>query len=312
MQPVNVPDLTARQLHAVLAVAEYNSFIAAAAFLKTSQPSLTRTIMRVEDVLGVRLFDRSTRRVAITAAGKEFVAVAERMLNDLRISIRSMREVGEEQRGQIIISSIMSVANALIPAVAAKYRASRPGIEIMLREGVHGAVLEDIRSGTADLGATYVDNVPDFVEAKRVSREVFVVILPRGHALTEIAKRSAVTLTELVNFPLVSLPHESRTRRTIDGAASSAGLTLRHVATVTQFTTMMSFVRAGVGIAVVPSGAIAGLLGKDLAVLKLIRPRLSRDVGLIWLRERELTPAARGFALIFEEIWRHSDKLIRK
>jgi DNA-binding transcriptional LysR family regulator len=312
MQPVNVPDLTARQLHAVLAVAEYNSFIAAAAFLKTSQPSLTRTIMRVEDVLGVRLFDRSTRRVAITAAGKEFVAVAERMLNDLRISVRSMREVGEEQRGQIIISSIMSVANGLIPAVAAKYRASRPGIEIILREGVHGAVLEDIRSGTADLGATYVDNVPDFVEAKRVSREVFVVILPRGHPLTKIAKRSRVTLTELVNFPLVSLPHESRTRRTIDGAAASAGLTLRHVATVTQFTTMMSFVRAGVGIAVVPSGAIAGLLGKDLAVLKLISPRLSRDVGLIWLRERELTPAAQGFAVIFEEMWRHKDKLIRK
>ena len=123
MQPANVPDLTARQLHAVLAVAEYNSFIASAAFLKTSQPALTRTIMRVEDVLGVRLFDRSTRRVAITAAGKEFVAVAERMLNDLRISVRSMREVGEEQRGQIIISSIMSVANGLIPAVAAKYRA---------------------------------------------------------------------------------------------------------------------------------------------------------------------------------------------
>jgi len=312
MQPVNVPDLTARQLHAVLAVAEYNSFIAAAAFLKTSQPALTRTIMRVEDVLSVRLFDRSTRRVAITAAGKEFVAVAERMLNDLRISVRSMREVGEEQRGQIIISSIMSVATGLIPEIAAKYRASRPGIEIILREGVHGAVLEDIRNGTADLGATYVDSVPDFVEAKRVSREVFDVILPRGHPLTKITKRSSVTLTELANFALVSLPHDSRTRRTIDAAASSIGVTLRHVATVSQFTTMMNFVRAGVGIAIVPSGAIAGLLGKDLAVLKLIRPRLSRDVGLIWLRERELTPAARGFAVIFEEMWRHNERLMRK
>jgi len=71
-------------------------------------------------------------------------------------------------------------------------------------------------------------------------------------------------------------------------------------------------VRAGVGIAIVPFGDITGLLGKDLAVLKLIRPRLSRDVGLIWLRERELTPAARGFAVIFEEIWRHSEKLMRK
>jgi DNA-binding transcriptional LysR family regulator len=70
---------------------------------------------------------------------------------------------------------------------------------------------------------------------------------------------------------------------------------------------MMSFVRAGVGIAVVPSGAIARLLGKDLAVLKL-SPRLSRDVGLIWLRERELTPAARGFAIIFEEMWRATVK----
>jgi DNA-binding transcriptional LysR family regulator len=304
MHPSNVPDLSARQLHAVLAVAEYNSFIAAAAFLKTSQPALTRTIKRVEDVLGVRLFHRSTRRVEITAAGKEFAAVAERMLNDLRISVGSMREIGEEQRGQIIVSSIMSVANGLLPAIVAKYRASRPGIEIILREGVHGTVFEDIRSGTADLGITYLDDVPDFIEAKRMSHEVFSVILPRTHPLAKTSKRAAVALADLVSFPFVSLPYDSRTRRIIDGVASTAGHTLRHAATVTQFATMMSFVRAGVGIAIVPSGAIAGFLGKDLAILKLVKPQLTRNVGLIKLRERELTPAARGFATIVEEMWR--------
>jgi len=307
MRPSSVPDLSARQLHAVLAVAEYNSFIAAAAFLKTSQPALTRTIKRVEDVLGVRLFDRTTRRVGITAAGKEFVAVAERMLNDLRISVRSMREIGEEQRGQIIISSIMSVANGLLPTIVAKYRASRPGIEIILREGVHGTVFEDIRSGTADLGITYVDDVPDFIEAKRMGREVFDVILPRTHPLVKASKHASVTLTDLVNSPFVSLPFDSRTRRIIDGAASTAGHTLRHAATVTQFATMMSFVRAGVGIAIVPSGAITGFLGKGLAVLKLTKPRLSRDLGLIKLRERELTPAAKGFAVMVDEMWRKAD-----
>ena len=301
MHPSSVPDLSARQLRAVLAVAEYNSFIAAAAFLKTSQPALTRTIKRVEDVLGVRLFDRSTRRVGITAAGKEFVAVAERMLNDLRISVRSMREIGEEQRGQIIISSIMSVANGLLPAIVAKYRASRPGIEIILREGVHGTVFEDIRSGTADLGITYVD---DFIEAKRMGREVFDVIVPRTHPLAKTSKQPAVALDDLVSFPFVSLPYDSRTRRIIDGAASTAGHTLRHAATVTQFATMMSFVRAGVGIAIVPSGAIARFLAKDLVVLKLTKPRLSRDLGLIKLRERELTPAAKGFAIMIERMWR--------
>src|SRR5262245_65452954 len=153
MPPSNVPDLTARQLHAVLGVAEYNSFIAAASFLKTSQPALTRTIKRVEDILGVRLFDRSTRRVAITAAGKEFVAVAERMLNDLRISVSSMREIGQEQRGQIIIPSIMTVATGLLPAIIPKYRSSRPGINIVLRVDVNGKVLVDVSSGLADLGA---------------------------------------------------------------------------------------------------------------------------------------------------------------
>jgi DNA-binding transcriptional LysR family regulator len=305
MPPINIPDLTARQLHAVLAVAEYNSFIAAAAFLKTSQPALSRAIKRVEDVVGVRLFDRSTRRIAITTAGKEFVAVAERMLNDLRISISSMREIGQQQRGRIIISSIMSVANGRLPVIVAKYRASHPGIEIILREGVHGTVLEDIRSGAADLGATYVDDIPDFVEAKRLSREVLAVVVPRKHPLAKSSKRSTLTLTELVDFPLVSLPHESSTRRIVDGAAAAAGQILRHAATVTQFATVMSFVRAGVGIAIVPAGAVSGLLDKDLAALPLAKPQLSRNVGLIWPRERELTPAARGFAAMMEEMWRH-------
>ncbi|HXA17009.1 MAG TPA: LysR family transcriptional regulator, partial [Thermoanaerobaculia bacterium] len=93
-----------------MALAEYGSFIAAAALLKTSQPAVTRTVKHVEEVLGVKLFDRSTRSVQITAAGKEFVGVAGRMLNDLKITIRSMRELADQRRGQIIVSSIMSVA----------------------------------------------------------------------------------------------------------------------------------------------------------------------------------------------------------
>src|SRR5262249_22434544 len=140
----------------------------------------------------------------------------------------------------------------------------------------------------------------------------FEVIVPRGHPLTKIAKRSSVTLTELANFALVSWPHGSGTRRTIDAAASSTRVTLRHVATVSHFTTMISFVRAGVGIAIAPSSAAAGFLGKDLTVLKLIKPRISGNVGLIWLRERELTPAARGFAVILEEMWRHTGRLMQK
>jgi DNA-binding transcriptional LysR family regulator len=132
----NLPDLTTRQLVAVLAIAEYGSFVAAAALLKTSQPALARVVRRVEDVLGVLTFQRTTRRVRITSAGKEFIAVVERVLNDLRITARNMRELADQMRGQVIISSIMSVANGVLPRMIAEYRASRPGVEIQIREGV--------------------------------------------------------------------------------------------------------------------------------------------------------------------------------
>jgi DNA-binding transcriptional LysR family regulator len=303
MHSLHVPDLTARQLHAVLSIAEYGSFVAAAAFLNTSQPALTRTIRRVEDVLGVRLFERSTRRVAMTAAGREFVALAERMLNDLRIGVRSMREIGQQQRGQVIVSSIMSVANTFLPQMILSYRSRRPGVEIQVREGVHGSVLEDVRSGVADLGITYVDDVPEFVRPTRLNREVFKVVVPRGHSLARMRAARSVRFADVAMFPLVSLPSDSRTRRLIDGAAAAAGQDLQHVVTVTQFATMMSFVRAGVGLAIVPSGALAGNHGEELVVLALTKPQLRRDLGMIMLRGREPTPAASGFASAVLETW---------
>src|SRR5579859_4383137 len=139
------PDVSSRQLRAVLAVAEYRSFIAAAAFLKTSQPALTRTIKQIEGALGVSLFSRSTRQVSITDAGKEFTALAERLLNDLKIGIKNMRELADQRRGQIIVSSIMSLAHAALPKVIAQYKRQFPGIEIHLREGVQGNVQDDLR-----------------------------------------------------------------------------------------------------------------------------------------------------------------------
>jgi DNA-binding transcriptional LysR family regulator len=128
-----LPDLSARQLEAVLALAQYGSFVAAAAHLRISQPALTRAVKRLEASLGVRLFERTTRRVQITAAGREFAAVAERMLNDLGITVQSVREVAEERRGLVVISSVMSVAGGVLPAIVAAYRADRPGVEIRMR-----------------------------------------------------------------------------------------------------------------------------------------------------------------------------------
>ncbi len=97
----------------------------------------------------MRLFDRSTRRVQITEAGREFAAVAERMLNDLGITVQSVREVAQERRGLVVVSCVMSVAGGVLPRMIAAYRSGRPGVEIHLREGVYASILDDVRSGVA-------------------------------------------------------------------------------------------------------------------------------------------------------------------
>jgi DNA-binding transcriptional LysR family regulator len=303
MAPLEVPDLTSRQLQTVLALAEYGSFIAAASLLKTSQPAVTRTIKHVEDVLGIKLFDRSTRSVQITAAGKEFVAVAARIQNDLKITLRSMRELSDQRRGQIIISSIMSVANGKLPGLVSAYRLDHPGIELHVRDGVHGTVVEDVRSGASDFGITYLDDLPDPFQSVRVGREDFTVVLPKNH---ELARKTTLSLSDLKDVPLVSLPSDSRTRRVIDGAASSVGLTLNHVVTVSQFATMLGFVRAGIGLAIAPKSGVASFLGKELSAVPIRGRPLARDLGIITLKEREPSPAATGLMSLIKGSW---DKL---
>ena len=300
----SLPDLSARQLEAVLALAEYGSFVAAAARLRISQPALTRLVKRLETSLGVRLFERSTRKVQITAAGREFAAVAERMLNDLGITVRSVREVAEERRGLVVISSVMSVAGGLLPGIIASYRTDRPGVEIHVREGVHATVVEDVRSGVADFGIGYVDELPEFAVGTPLGRETFCAVVPTRHKL---ASKRHVSLADLVGQPIVALPTESRTRHTIDAAAATAGLTLRQMVTVTQVATLLGLVGAGVGVGIVPKGAVRGPMGRGLRVIPLGPPLLTRRLGLIALREREPTPAASGFLALLRRRWPKED-----
>jgi len=295
-----VPDLGTRQLQAVAAVAEYGSFIAAAAYLRTSQPALSRTVRRVEDVLGVSLFERTTRSVRLTEAGREFLAVAERVMNDLQISARSLRDLADEQRGQVILASIMSIAACRLPDILATYRKSRIAVEIYLREGVHGAVIEDVRSGAADFGLTYIEDLPEGLDAEPLGQEAFCVALPKGHRLCAQAR---VSLSDLHGEPLISLPSNAQTRRIVDGVAVAGGFSLLHAIIVTQSPTMMRLVGAGVGPALVPAGATFGLNDPRIVVRPMSEPQIERRFGIVTLQERALTPAAAGMITVVRDSW---------
>jgi DNA-binding transcriptional LysR family regulator len=287
-----LPSLGSRQLKAVLAVAEYRSFVAAASFLRLSQPALTRTIKQVEGELGVQLFSRNTRHVTVTAAGKEFANLAERLLGDLQIGVAHMRELADRPCGQIVVTSVVSLASAMLPALLADYRRRFSGIEVHLREGLHHAVMEELRSGLADFGIGYIDDAPKSFITENLGTETFHVVLPRDSAL---ARRKTVELRAMADAALVSFPAESRTRRIVDGAAAAMGISFQYSMTANRLPALHGLIRNRIGLAIVPSSERPLPDDPDLVSRPLAGKRLACQIGIMRLRERDLTPAAAEF-----------------
>jgi len=293
--PAEPPDLSSRQLKAVLTLAEQRSFIAAATALRISQPALTRTIKQVERTLGVPLFLRTSRQVRITPAGREFVALAERLLGDLHIGVESLRGREGRPAGQVVVSSVHSLSRALQRTIMEEYEKQFPRTQVHLREGIHGDVLDDVGSGVADFGVGYVDGLPKNLLGATLAVERLHVILP---ATSPLSARSQFDIHALNGVALVSFPPDSRTRRLVDRAAAASGFALRYVMTVNRLPTLIDLVGNGIGLAILPSSEHEVARTHRLISRPLVGPRLASRLGLILLRNRELAPPAAALLTI--------------
>jgi DNA-binding transcriptional LysR family regulator len=291
MQDLDVPDLRTRELRAIVALAEYSSFVGAASFLKTSQPALTRAIKRVEKELGVTLFARSTRQVEITSEGREFAAVAERVLKDLQITIRALSDLSRDLRGRITFTTYSAFSMGKLPMIVRRYREELPSIELRIREGRQVDILEDVRSGTAEFGIGYIDLVPDNLKSELLRPEPLYVVVPSSHRLATL-RRQRIRLEELRDEMLISPPSNTFIRRLVDDAAANIGVTLNYGLVVERLASLIGHVKAGVGIALIPEEVLPPKPWKDFEALLLTEPALSVSVGFITLPNRHITPAA--------------------
>jgi LysR family carnitine catabolism transcriptional activator len=306
VRPLN---LSLRHLRAVRDVAAHGSFTAAALNLAMTQPGVSRLVAQVERDLGVPLFLRSTRSVVLTGPGRELAEAVGRFLDDLDAQVAHARGIGGQVRGRLVISCLLSLTHHLVPDALAAYRREHPGVEIHMREGLGSEVYEDVRSGIADFGLGNATGLGPEIVAEDVVREACLVVLPAGHRL---AARPAVTLAELAEEPLVSLPLGSGLRRLIDGTAAAQGITLSHMTVVEQFGSLFDFVAAGLGLAIAPPTALPPRLPRTLQARPIVSPAIVREIGILRLRARPLPPAAQGFLGMFRPRFAQSGKARRR
>jgi LysR family transcriptional regulator, carnitine catabolism transcriptional activator len=285
--PIN---LSTRELQAFVTLAEQRNFTRAAALTHLSQPAFSALIRTLEDGLGARLFDRTTRSVALTAEGLVFIDAARRLLQDAEQALSDMREHVARRRGRVAIALLPSLAAGWLAPLLAEFHARHPGIELDVADVLSDACIERVRGGSADfaIASTRADSAELVTEDFCSDR--FHVVCPRGHALA--AGRGPVTLAQLAPYAIVQLARSSSVRQYVDAAIYPARL--RTVMELDQLSTVAGMVKAGLGITVVPSLTLFHFVDPALATRPLRAQALLRQVFVVRRRDRGLSLAAQA------------------
>lgn len=283
------PDLSSRELQAVILVARYFSFIAAASELRLSQPGLSRIVRKVEQQLGVALFHRTTRQVTLTAAGAQFIPMAERVLQDLAVGVDAVRDLRNQARGQVAIGCPMSMAQSDMIGVLLEYRQQHPQVSLVIHDGLQSLIREEVLNGVLDFGIGFIRAPMDELTVEPLYDGCFHVVFHRDHPFRA---RSVVPLRDLRDEVLVSLPPSANLRQIFDGAAASAGFRLNHAITVNTYSTLFALLRARAGIAILPDPGVPA--PDDPAILSrpIDPPRVPSALSIMSLKSRSVSPAA--------------------
>lgn len=276
-------------LRAFIAVADHAGFSAAAGELHLSQSALSRRIDRLEAALGARLFERTTRRVALTAEGREFLRRARELLDGLELSMMNIRAVAERMRGEVTIACVPSAVRYFLPQVLHEYHAAYPGIVVRIIDEGANNVLAAVAGGEADFGLNYIGTQEPDIDFEPVLNEPFVLACRRDHPL---ARRRKVTWAELNDHDYLTVTRASGNRAILEQALAGAAAPPRWFCEVRHVLSVVSLVEAGLGVAAVPRLAMPPGDHPLLASVPLVEPAVSRTIGLIRLRARRLAPAA--------------------
>lgn len=308
MSSVSVPRPSIADLRAFATVSELQSFAAAAKVLHLSQPALSRRISHLEETLGVRLFDRTTRSVELTLLGRSFLGQIQRVIDDLDRSVVSLHDVARLEAGDITVGCVFSAVHDFLPPVIRRFREQYPQVMVRIIEEGADEVLACVKDGEADFALNYTGMQDPEVEFTPLLKEPFVLACPAGHPL---AKRNTVTWQELANYPYALVSQASRNRVLIDQALAGVKDLPRPVCEVRHISTLISIVEVGLAVAVVPKLTLPHKATTVVGV-ELSRPRITRTIGLIRRRGRSMSPASTAFAQMLSQAGQATAKPARK
>jgi LysR family transcriptional regulator, carnitine catabolism transcriptional activator len=284
--------LTLVQLEAFAEVAQRANFRAAAAALHVSQPALSRTIRLAEAALDTRLFDRDTRRVQLTAAGRELLPIAKRILADFNGAFSELAQFLEGRSGHVKVAALPSLGVAVLPAAVASFREAHPRARFSIIEGPADFVRACIEDGRADFGVTVRPQGDEPLRYVHCVDDPFVLLCRSDDPL---AARSTATWSAFAGRPFIPSARSSSIRPLVDAVFLQKRIQVEPALEFPSIAMAGALVRAGLGITALPRLALHLIAREGLAAVPLHGPSLSRPIGLVTRAGRSLSPITRAF-----------------
>ena len=297
-------NLTLRQLRAFRAVAETGSFTDAAQKLHLTPAALSGLVKELETQLGVRLFDRNTRRVSLSSVGEEFFPLTERVLQDLDVAVTSITTLKEKGRGIVRVAAPEVMSCTLVPAAMAAFQAQHPRIEIRFLDVPIEDVISRTRSGEVDLGIA-----PGPVGDAEIDRIPFMraPLVLAVHRDDPLAKRKQVSWKDLSQKTFVTFFRGFTEWAPRDSTRREVQFFPREVLFVRRINTAFAMVQAGFGVTACPIYANSLAEAFDLKLVRLSRPEIDREYAVLTRKGHSLAPAAeafKSFLLEFAGTWK--------
>lgn len=244
-----------RHLRYFVAVAEELNFTRAAARLHIGQPPLSQQIQGLEEELGVRLFERSKRRVALTEVGRRFLANAYRILEDTDQAVDCARRAARGEIGELRIGFTSSMPfTSLLPGLIRQYRRARPDVTLTLREMFTPDQYAALADEEIDLGFVRYTGlaIPPGIEVREIRHDPLRLVINAGHPL---AGQAVLSLADVREEGFVTYPRRAGTGLTalLHQLCRAAGFEPRIVQEAAEATTQIGLAAAGLGIALLPS-----------------------------------------------------------
>jgi LysR family hydrogen peroxide-inducible transcriptional activator len=284
------------QLRYFCAIAETGSFSRAAEQCHVAQPSLSQQILKLEDELGVRLFDRLGRSVRLTEVGKTFLPRARAVLRELEAARGDVVERKDSIAGPVTVGAIPTVAPYLLPSILTAFSKKFPQAQLTVIEEITPVLLDRLRASTVDVAILALPIRGHEFDSFPLLTEPLFAVLPKKHPL---AHRRSISLKDVRKEPFLLLRDGHCFRENAVAACDRARVHPQVIFESGQFSSLLGMVGAGMGVSIIPQMAVDQKAG--CRYVSISDPEATRTIGVVVLRGRSLTRANLGFLSLLRQ-----------